>query len=305
LTHRYRAYGVQIAASGEIDGLPPSHSSHVDCTIEESHFDWPAGAIPIDTSVYIADDPGFQAVRTNDAYFFRFADGSTFRIAGDGRSITTCGAPSRDDMSSYLAGSILAFALRLQGRTVFHASGVVTESGKGILIAGGSGAGKSTLAAALLERGARLLTDDVAVVSIEEGHARIEPGYPRVRLWDDSARSLFPGVTLPWISPNWDKRFADCDTRFARESVPLDAIFALESRADDALTIRELAGKEKVMAMISRMSLSYLLEERHRAGELDDATRLATRVRVFAARCPDDLVRLGETVTAMLQAVET
>ena len=52
---------------------------------------------------------------------------------------------------------------------------------RAILIAGDSGAGRSTLLAALLQRGWRLLADELAVVEVDEGgHIVVLPSFPEI-----------------------------------------------------------------------------------------------------------------------------
>ena len=74
------------------------------------------------------------------------------------------------------------------GSTIALHSGAVERDGRVLLIAGMKGAGKSTLTAALVQRGARYVTDEVAVIDLPSG--RVCP-YPKpLDLSVDSLRLL-------------------------------------------------------------------------------------------------------------------
>ena len=64
---------------------------------------------------------------------------------------------------TYLLGYGMAMLALQRGMPAIHCSAVAGEKGA-VLIAGESGAGKSTVTCGLLERGYRLLADDMAVV---------------------------------------------------------------------------------------------------------------------------------------------
>jgi len=85
-----------------------------------------------------------------------------FLIEADGRRIWCgwLGSTSIESLQVYLLGHALSFALVKQGFEPLHATAVVIE-GKAIAFLGDSGFGKSTLAAAFLDAGHTLLTDDL------------------------------------------------------------------------------------------------------------------------------------------------
>jgi len=79
---------------------------------------------------------------------------------------------------------------------ILHA-GVVEKGGHAVIMAAPPGSGKSTLCAALVARGWRLLSDELALVSPEDG--RLTPLPRPVSLKNESIdviRSFAPGVTI-------------------------------------------------------------------------------------------------------------
>jgi hypothetical protein len=74
----------------------------------------------------------------------------------------------------------------LNGRIVLHGSAVVID-GTAVATIGPSGAGKSTTAAALVDRGAALLADDVVAIEDTDGRLTVLATEAHVRLKDQGA----------------------------------------------------------------------------------------------------------------------
>lgn len=94
------------------------------------------------------------------------------------------------DIRGFLFATILAVLCFQRGVLPLHASAVEID-GRALLLTGNSGAGKSTLAAALVDRGFRVLSDDLCALEIADGRLpTIHPAFARVKLWRDSAAYL-------------------------------------------------------------------------------------------------------------------
>ncbi|MEI9806357.1 MAG: hypothetical protein WDN48_20870 [Pseudolabrys sp.] len=72
---------------------------------------------------------------------------------------------------------------------MLHAS-AVRVNGKAILFCGPSGAGKSSMAAALVQRGYDLLTDDVCVISADEATPSVHSDGRLLKLWTHTIEAL-------------------------------------------------------------------------------------------------------------------
>jgi hypothetical protein len=97
----------------------------------------------------------------------------------------------REDILLYLTGAMVGATLHQRGLYPLHASSV-TIGGIGVGFAGRSGAGKSTLVSTMIQRGARLVTDDVCVLTeLSSGELVVWPGAPRVKL-DEAALANVP-----------------------------------------------------------------------------------------------------------------
>lgn len=85
----------------------------------------------------------------------------------------------------FLLGSCFGALLHQRGITPMHGSAVAGNNGA-IIICGDSGVGKSTTATALRARGYQILTDDIAALSIKNDAILLIPGYPQLKLWQNS-----------------------------------------------------------------------------------------------------------------------
>jgi len=87
----------------------------------------------------------------------------------------------------YLLGPVLSFWLERRGVPVLHASAVMVNGCAAAFLSHRS-SGKSTLAAALMQAGYPLLTDDILPVERHRGTFVGRPGYPQMRMWPNEAQ---------------------------------------------------------------------------------------------------------------------
>jgi hypothetical protein len=279
--HHYDVYGLHVQSAIAIAGLEATPPASPDCIL--SLGDVEPLPDPVDDDV----------TRDGDRYVFAYADGTRFRIEERGRRIITSWQSTAEDMASYLLGPVLAFVLRLRGTLALHASAVRVD-GRALLFAGAAGAGKSTTAAAFVARGATMLADDVAAIDWRDGTPHVRAGYPRLRLWDDSAAALY-GLpeALPLLTPTWTKRFADTRNAFSLDTTPIRALLLLGDR-DTTTHTRRLAGAEAVMAVLTRTSVPHLVDAALRDAELSELTRLVDAIPILELHVREDLTALDD-----------
>jgi hypothetical protein len=146
-------------------------------------------------------------VRCPRAFSGASAAGPTWQIAGKqflfhepnvGRFLLKDGAEivvapesqaNGEDVPVFLLGTVFGILLHQRGQIVLHAS-AVEVNGKAVLFCGSSGAGKSTLAAALAQRGYRLLTDDVAITLDLDATPIVHPDGRQLKLWAQAIEKL-------------------------------------------------------------------------------------------------------------------
>jgi hypothetical protein len=300
LSYHYRVYGLALRSELAIDGLlPRAAPPHIDCEIVRGEVAPLADVLDV-SWLEEEGEPGVRVTRGGGAYALAYRDGTRFRV--EPRTITASWTTTAADMATYLLGPVLALVLRLRGTLALHASAVVID-GEALLFAGSGGAGKSTTAAAFLHAGASLLTDDVAAIAVRDGGPHVEAGHARVRLWDDSAAGLYGSAdALPLLTPTWEKRFVDASQSFGDDAVPLRAIVVLAPRGE-ATRIRPLRGLDAVIAVLARTSVPALLDDAHRAHELEQIAALVSAVPVFELSARADLQATSDLIAAILAAL--
>ncbi len=310
MTHRYAVYGLSLRADGPIPGLlPDTHSDSCDVAV---HLDGIPSSAEIDARFQhvseVADDDGNSLLRVARSHqpsglYFRYSDDTAFLITDTGSEIWSEWRPplTLEDTATYLLGPMLGFVLRLRGVLSLHAS-VIEINGEAVGFMGAAGAGKSTLAAAFAKKGFAVMSDDILALKPGDSAPFAQPGYPRLRLWPDSAKALFGSASaLPKLTPNWDKRYLDLTAepfRFQSEPRRLSAIYVLGDavRGQSCEPVSPMTPRDAMLALLKENGQGMLLDNADRAREFAQIAELVKRVPVKRirtsenARYPADLL---------------
>jgi hypothetical protein len=226
------------------------------------------------------------------------------------------------DVITYFLGPVLGCLLRLRQFTCLHAGvvavGKKTMKGmkgmKAIAIIGPKGAGKSTTVAALAYyQRLPILSDDIGAISINGNEFIVQSGYPRLRLWPTTVE-LLPDMTveqLPRILSIAEKRYFTLTPerdasqwRFQQDPLPLAAIYVLDTREANALSIRSLWGGERLFALGTNVYPDYTLDSAMRARDFDILGRLAASIPVREVRRPDGLHTYPQVCQALVEDIQ-
>ena len=182
--HRYRIAGLTVSSDVE---MPGAYAEDADATTADILIE--TGAVPEQLAGAVTIGPTW-AMRP-DQFLMRVPGIARFLLTR-GRTIAYQLEPAAepDDVVAFLVGTIFGILLHQRGLVVLHAS-AVEQNGRAAVFLGTSGAGKSTLAAALVQRGYRLVTDDFCVVSLDdEGRPIVDPDGRLPKLWTQAIKSL-------------------------------------------------------------------------------------------------------------------
>ncbi|MFK7849175.1 MAG: hypothetical protein AB8G77_28060 [Rhodothermales bacterium] len=199
----------------------------------------------------------------------------------------------------------LGLILHQRNQLTLHASAVEMDGGV-VAFVGYKGAGKSTTAASMFGQGYRLVTDDLLVLKIDKNRTVVDafPGIPQLRLWPEAVVASLKEdpETLPRNSDLSTKRLRSVGDQFARDALPLKAIYTLDYLADpmDDLVIEPLAPRDACIEMIRQSyALHYLGNQGANAQHLAQSNALTKLVPVRRLRRPRALEAIPEMVAAI------
>jgi hypothetical protein len=218
----------------------------------------------------------------------------TFRIAPDGRRVDLLLRPDADERSVglVLAGGVSVMAMHQLGYPTLHASAVVSDWGA-LAFVGHPGQGKSSLCASLLARGARLLADDALPLWSRPDGIYGAPSMPLMKLWPDAAECTLGLSALPNMVETLQKKLVDVEGSypFADSPARLRALYLVDryepiGMASATCTIRPLAPREAVLALLLRTSARVLLSPLAEARALQIYARLVKQIPVSVLSYP-------------------
>lgn len=201
--HRYLAFGLKVDSTRSISSLGASALPFVGLPDVEII----QGEVRDQDNVQNIN--GVEVNVEGDNYFLNIDECARFQVIGGRKIIVQADLRATpDQVDLYLLGSVFGVLLHQRGILPFHCNAVEIE-GSAFLFCGDSGAGKSTLAAHFVERGFRLLTDDVCALNFtSDGLLLASPGVARLKLWQDAldllGRSSAGLRLIPWYEKKYE-----------------------------------------------------------------------------------------------------
>jgi hypothetical protein len=218
----------------------------------------------------------------------------------------------RHVVESYLLGPVLSYWLERQKIPVLHASAIALDGRTAAAFIASSGTGKSCMAAALIQNGAALLTDDLVPLEARGESFLARPGFPQMRMWPDEASAFLDRWEhLPRVSPKVDKRWVpigpDGFGSFHDTSLPLGCLYLLERQpgGEASIEICEMSPRDALIELL-RHSFTPLLVEAAglQPARFDLLSRLVLQVPVKRLRYPSGFDRLPRVAEAVRRDLE-
>ncbi len=253
-------------------------------------------------------DDWFHCVRLSDGgTYLHWAKLFEFVISADGRAIHArpLAEATPESFYTYLFGQALSFALLRQGFEPLHATAVVVD-GAAVAFMADSGHGKSTLAAAFLQAGFPLLTDDLLIARKVRKGFTAYPGPARLKLFPEIARALpesevagtplnsgTPKLILPLQDGQWHGRPA-----------PLRAIYVLNSicgaKRTKRIRIRRLPPARALVELLRGTFNAVITEPARLKQQFQQTAEVARVIPVKRLSYPRDLQQLPAVREAVL-----
>ncbi|KKI91422.1 aldolase [Bacillus sp. SA1-12] len=219
---RYNAFGLNVLSDIQLPELPLSvdKGNREDILIQQEDL----------TGLWneIGENKKYFVVK-EDIIMFQLPNKTIFKIQ-NGTEIyySPIEDINEDHIRLYLLGTCMGALLMQRKILPLHGS-AIEINGKAYAIVGDSGAGKSTLASALINKGYRLISDDVIPVTLnKEMIPMVTPAYPQQKLWLESLNHF--GMESNDYRPIFDRetKFAIPVTdHFVSTPLPLAGVFEL------------------------------------------------------------------------------
>lgn len=315
----YRLYGLLLATDFPFASRLPPGARRPDVIFTCVSTSPVAGRAPLPAPVYASRFRTAQG--ENNCSFYRLGACDLLRFPSVGdfyleAERIVCHAADPADLGAieiHLLGTVLSCWLERAGVPSLHASAVVAE-GRTVGFLSHNGGGKSSLAAAMMQGGCPLLTDDVlAVEPSAEGFCG-RHGYPQMRLWPAEADHFYgPAASLPRVHPDASKvrvpvgggafgAFEDAERPLTSFYLP---IRRPPGDGDTAVKVEALSPRDAVIEFVRHSFVGSLVEA---AGwqprRLDLFTRLATAVPVKRLVYSSGLDHLPRVRDAILNDLE-
>ena len=242
MLYRYHVYGLTLESELECPELAPAPAdAAVDVRIRVGHVEPELeGAVKVGLRRQVAP-----------SIYQLWVEGIGRYRAEGGHTIWVDPLPGADpgDIRAFLLGTLLGITVLLGGRLPLHACAVEVD-GQAVAFCGDSGAGKSTLAAALHQRGYRVLTDDLGVVVPGDGEALFYPGFPRIKLWREALDHFgLDQANMTRDLTREDKFHWHLDSGPDPWPLRLQRLYVLEKSPDEQTLIEPLQGSLALAAL--------------------------------------------------------
>ncbi len=194
---------------------------------------------------------------------------------------------SERNIRLFLLGSAFGALLHQRNLLPLHANAVEID-GRAIAFMGHSGAGKSTMAAWFLDRGHRILADDVCVVTFDpSGRPLAHAGIPRLRLWREAIEATGRAAEDYELSfDDAEKYNVPTPRGQSIGALPLHHIYLLRRAEDEASVplVERLVGVDAVDALVANTYRGGFVKAAGGTGKhLAQCLTLVSRAPVFKA----------------------
>lgn len=239
---------------------------------------WDADGPVVRSPLEIREGVPFLAVyQVKDVTVFRFSEVVDFFLAADTIEVRLHDPHYAHMVELHLLGFVLSFWLERAGLPALHASAIAWPAGAVGFLATNKG-GKSSLAAAAMQAGAALLSDDVLPIDVSGAQVRARESYPQMRMWrHQAAHFVADADDLERVHPEIDKVRIPVGVggfgRFASGSRILRRLY-LPVRGDDPSVRFEALGFAEAVAALARQAFL--------AGLVDGLVPPARRVPALA-----------------------
>lgn len=301
MPYAYRAYGCNLVSDLPLARLSPGPAA----TMEPAP-DTAPDTIAVHRCQTLPDIPGHATQMgpyswAAPDFLSLNVEGVVQLVAMNGNRLLYRPYPGVDAMSVqlFLMGSGLAAILMQRRFLVMHGNAVEMD-GMCVMCVGPSGAGKSTTAAGMMQRGHRVMSDDICVINAE---GQIVPGMPHIKLWQQAADGLGLSTdALDPVRPRIAKFGLPLEDAFCADLRPVRRIYVLAGHMSGTIACERLNSHEKFKALCDNTyRLPFVAAMGLKALHFQQVTTLSKQVTVTRIRRPFDGFHLTEVLDAITE----
>lgn len=234
--YRYKAFSLNVFSEIFIPGLASLEKGDPDVFIQ-------VGDVPSELTDPLNKGVLFQA--TAKEFLLHVSNQASFLVSrGTHITVEYKNLKVKDDIIPFLLGTVFGVLLHQRRQLPIHGSTVYYKN-KCFVFSGNSGAGKSTLAAAFIQRGAKLVADDISLINFTDSVAEVIPAFPGIKIWEDSLKKLGkePGKYRP-LRSELRKYFMPVE-EYQEVPVLVYDVFVLNTHNKDTYEWKNIQGVEK------------------------------------------------------------
>lgn len=296
----YRAFDLRIISDLPLPELPQLYDSNENVDIEIIVDALPRLWLESDQLIdkfYVVDN----------RVMFQVPGIATFLIEDGSKIIVTPEPHSKiEEIRLYVLGSCMGALLMQRGILPLHGSAVMLN-GKAYAIVGDSGAGKSTLATALINKGYKLITDDVIAVRLSDKNLPIvTSSYPQQKLWRNSLQHFNLDETeFQPICNRETKYTVPVKTSFYEGAIPLSGIFELTKAETSSIEVKKIEKLELLRSLFHHTYRNFLIPK---LGLMDwhfqFLSSICKQINMNKLIRPTNSFTVNELVTLITQIIE-
>jgi Serine kinase of the HPr protein, regulates carbohydrate metabolism len=271
---QYKAFGLNISSEIKLPGMIEIDNNKFDIKISIGKVNLSIHKPVVKGHNYIADH--------EDVYIWWDEIGKVKINKGNQIMVEPLSDLENSDETNiipFLLGPVISTLLYQRGLLVLHGSSVKINN-EAVAFLGHKGLGKSTTAIQLYKEGYSIITDDILAIDFdEEGLPIIYPGYPHVRLSDDSYEYIKNDTNiLTPIRTYAGKLFCDASRGFSQEPVKLKKIYVLEEGTKNQLS--DLKSQESLIELIRHSIPNWIFQKSDQAKNLAQCALLTKYVEI-------------------------
>ncbi|WP_195953952.1 hypothetical protein [Clostridium saudiense] len=284
MNYKYRVYGLDIISEIKIKEFKTISS------IDNNSININFGIVPEKFREYRKE--GNIIYLTRKEIWFYIKDLAQFYIK-DGKYIIvdTCKEYDNNLLKAYLMCSCLGFIMLQRNILAIH-GGVLSINNRGIILTGEKGAGKSTLTAALIKKGYKFISDDVASIRFNNNKPYVMPGFPYQKLCEDSIRRMnIENKNIDFFNSNGKVKYlVPINENIIGKEEEVLYIFQLVVGKDENIFIEEIRGSKKIEYIIDNIYRGEYIKNLNGVTPeyFIKCTNIARNIRFFKITRPKD-----------------